>query len=296
MKIVDKIHSVDGMATKYLQETDDGYIIETAYVDYYNKHIICFSSLIGCPIGCRFCISGQKLKYIRKLTADEIITQCLNVINDNDTTNKPLLFSAMGEGEPLLNIDNLKVAFELFDSWFLGSKFSVSTSGIDTRKIKELSLFKQAIKLQLSLHSAFDADRKKLIPNSSPLMVIHDALRVASRRIKNIEINYILIHNINDSMRDLEGLCHFVNGTDWKIKINRFNSFPDIPFEQSKRLNLFIKILKARGVDVEYYETNGTDIGGACGQMSYANSQKKKASTSPVQINAHIDQTLLRVS
>lgn len=269
MKIVDAIHSTDGMATKYLQQTHDGYLIETAYVDYYNKHIICFSSLIGCPIGCKFCISGKNGRFARILSYEELVTQCLNIIGLIDATSKPILFSAMGEGEPLLNFDNLTSTLIDLKLWFPSSKLSISTSGISIKGIKELAAKPFDVKLQFSLHAPNDTLRKKLIPRSELLANIRGALKIFAKSKNPIEINYILMHNVNDSLTDAKGISEFVAGTDWKVKINRFNTFPDIPFESSKRINLFSKVLKSYGVDVEYYETNGSDIGSACGQMSH---------------------------
>ena len=278
MKIVDAIHSTDGMATKYLQQTHDGYLIETAYVDYYNKHIICFSSLIGCPIGCKFCISGKTGRFVRNLGYEELVTQCVNIIDLIDTKNKQILFSAMGEGEPLLNFDNLTTTLSDLKMWFPSSKLSISTSGINTKGIRELAAKKLNVKLQFSLHASNDILRKKLIPRSESLANIYCALKIFAKSGNPVEINYILMHNVNDSLVDAKGIAKFVAGTGWKVKLNRFNTFSGIPFESSKRINLFIKVLKLYGVDVEYYETNGSDIGSACGQMSHQNNVREKKS------------------
>ena len=106
-------YSKDKVSRKYVQTTYDNFRIETLYVDYKNKHIICFSTQIGCNLKCKFCYNGLKHNFKRNLTSEEICNQIENVIKEENINNdKPILFSAMGIGEPLLNYDNLIKDFE----------------------------------------------------------------------------------------------------------------------------------------------------------------------------------------
>jgi len=46
MKITKTVKSIDGMAQKIVQETDDEYFVESTYVDYPNKHNVDVNSAI----------------------------------------------------------------------------------------------------------------------------------------------------------------------------------------------------------------------------------------------------------
>ena len=114
--ITNILNSKDNVSRKYVQSTIDNYRLETLYVDYKNKHIICFSTQIGCSLGCKFCYNGLKHNFKRNLTKEEICNQIENVIiKEKLKNNKPILFSAMGIGEPLLNYDNLISALHYLD-------------------------------------------------------------------------------------------------------------------------------------------------------------------------------------
>ena len=109
-------YSKDNVCRKYIQTTTDNYRIETSYVDYKNKYIICFSTQVGCNLRCKFCYNGIKCNFKRNLTSEEICNQIENVLREErPNKDKPILFSAMGIGEPLLNYDNLVKAFYILD-------------------------------------------------------------------------------------------------------------------------------------------------------------------------------------
>ena len=66
--VLNQLISTDNKTSKFLVHIDNTTYVETTYVDYHNKHIVCFSSMAGCPVGCTFCVSGQAQTY-RKLYA-----------------------------------------------------------------------------------------------------------------------------------------------------------------------------------------------------------------------------------
>lgn len=169
LKIIDKLQSNDKMAIKYIQSTSDNYLIETTYVNYYNKHIICFSSQIGCVVGCKICYSGIASKFYRNLTVEEMCEECINIIEDLNLKNKPILFSCMGVGEPLLNYDNVISTFKCLYEKFPDDKYALATTGIKPNLILKLASDLKEIKnfkLTLSLHATSDDVRKMIIPNS----------------------------------------------------------------------------------------------------------------------------------
>ena len=68
MEIKEIVQSKDKISRKYIQKTNDNFRIETTYVDYSNKNIICFSTQVGCNMGCKFCYNGLKNNFKRNLS------------------------------------------------------------------------------------------------------------------------------------------------------------------------------------------------------------------------------------
>ena len=276
MIIIKSLQSVDGITTKYVQRTDDDHQIETTYVDYKNKHIICYSTQIGCSGNCNFCYTGISKTFIRNLSAYEIFKQCKNVVELIDPSkDKPILFSAMGIGDPLSNYKSYILSAELLVNEFPSSKLSLATRVPyqDSMKLlaKHLDLH---IKVMVSLHSANDKIRSILIPQSIPVHdIVKESLYYEEFTGNKIEYNITLINGINDSVIDAVGVASLLRRAYKeskivpKVKVNRFNTVTNSKLEPSKNVDEFINVIESYGIKVEYYETDGSDINAACGQM-----------------------------
>lgn len=276
MKITNLFKSSDCITTKFVQVTNDNYHIETTYVDYYNKHIICYSTQIGCNKGCKICYNGIKHNFIRNLELDEIVYQIINVIEYMriNITDEPILFSAMGIGEPLDNYENYISSIYILEYKYQGSRFALATCGSNLNNIYNLAhdIMDIDLKLVISLHSAIWRTRRILIPTSSHINdIIYYTEKFKEISNKDVEYNITLIDGINDTDEDAKAICrlfyiHNILNTAY-MKINKFNAISNSKFKPSKRVEEFIGILKSFGANVEYYETNGSDINAACGQM-----------------------------
>lgn len=271
MEIKQVVQSKDIISRKYIQGTEDNFRIETTYVDYINKNIICFSTQIGCNMGCKFCYNGIKRNFKRNLTYQEICDQIENVINnENINNNKPFLFSAMGIGEPLLNYNNLVLAFNYLNNKYKNSKFALATCGINMEYILRLAEDLKDInnfKLTISLHSANPDKRNIIMPTNIDLNdLVQTVKKYKDISERKVEWNYVLFEGINDTIEDAKLLFELL-GKDEYIKINRFNKVDISNLVGSKNIDKFISELKKYNMNVEYYETNGADINAACGQM-----------------------------
>lgn len=271
VKIRDIAYSKDTISRKYVQTTADDYRIETLYVDYKNKYIICFSTQVGCNLRCKFCYNGIRHNFKRNLTSKEICNQIENVMNEEKPNkDKPILFSAMGIGEPLLNYDNLIKAFHILNKKYPNNKFALATTGVNLKNILNLAKDLKDInkfKLTISLHSADEEKRKYLMPISNDLIsLVKTVKKYKAISGREVEWNYVLFNNINDSIEDAKKLFEIL-GKDEYIKINKFNNVKISELSESKNKDIFISTLESLGMQVEYYETNGVDIDGACGQM-----------------------------
>lgn len=271
IKIEQILYSKDGKTKKYIQKTNDNFKIETSYVEFENKYMICFSTQVGCNLGCRFCYNGLKHNFKRNLTSEEMYIQVKNVIQEEKIINdKPILFSAMGIGEPLLNYENLISVFIKLNSNYPKNKFALATTGISLKNILKLSddlKIIKSFKLTISLHSADEKIRNSIMPISTNLNDLVSAVKCYQEKSgRQVEWNYVLFDGINDSLKDSKKLFELL-GKDAYIKINKFNRVEGSNLKQSKNLNIFINQLKKYEMQVEYYETKGDDILGACGQL-----------------------------
>ena len=129
-KIKVKQTSSDG-TLKYLIEYPDGQCVETVLMRFDNRANLtaCVSSQVGCAVNCSFCATGKR-GFIRNLTFQEIIEQVLTIQRDTGLKVTNIVF--MGQGEPLLNLDNVLKALEIFNNDFqIGARrITISTSGI----------------------------------------------------------------------------------------------------------------------------------------------------------------------
>ena len=136
VKIKVKQESSDG-TLKYLLEYPDGECVETVLMRFDNRANLtaCVSSQVGCAVNCSFCATGKR-GFIRNLTYKEIIEQVLTIQRDTGLKVTNVVF--MGQGEPLLNLENVNKAIELLNTSFqIGARrITVSTSGIATKILK----------------------------------------------------------------------------------------------------------------------------------------------------------------
>ncbi len=101
--------------SKYVFEKADS-VVEAVlyrYPDYQTRTVICCSTQSGCPIGCRFCGSGDY--FVRSLTAGEIVAQPVRCIEDtgvDPASMGRLQIMFMSMGEPMLNMKALAPACE----------------------------------------------------------------------------------------------------------------------------------------------------------------------------------------
>src|SRR5437773_515770 len=106
-EIARRYDSVDG-TVRYLLRLADGQTVETVLMPEGERDTICISSQVGCPVDCKFCMTAL-LGLERSLTAGEIVGQVLLVARENRLRPQGgrMNIVMMGQGEPLLNLDNV---------------------------------------------------------------------------------------------------------------------------------------------------------------------------------------------
>lgn len=263
MKIVNSIKSSNNITTKFLQSTDEGEIVETVVIERPEKRIVCFSTQIGCSMSCSIC-AVSKLGFVRNLTTEQLIQQCLNVTNN---INRPTLFSAMGTGEPMLN-HHLVPTFQQLSQH---GRLAVSTIGINPKRVKQFSqqLKDTDVKIQLSVHAPTDELRRELLDKRLPSL--RETLDIFSQLNHRVEYNYTLLSGVNDSDKQAEQLANLLKDCNGVVKFNKYNPIVSANYIGStkERIQRFISIINQHDLQTETYATDGTDIDAACGQLTY---------------------------
>ena len=274
---VDKIQkSFDGTIKNAVKLHDD-HTVESVLIPTDDRTTACVSSQVGCSLDCRFCATS-KLKRMRNLNPDEIYDQVVT-INDQSLKyfNRPLSnIVYMGMGEPLMNYNNLIKSIEKISSDkglnMSQKRIVVSTSGIP-KMIKKLADENLKVNLALSLHSAIEETRNKIMPFSKKFSLdeIKDSLIYwYSKTKRKITFEYIVWKDINDSIEHIIALVNYCKSIPSKVNLIEYNSIGDQNFESANQnmINLYKDILEKNRITVTVRRSRGKDIDAACGQLA----------------------------
>ena len=270
-KIKVKQVSSDG-TLKYLIEYPDGECVETVLMRFDNRANLtaCVSSQVGCAVNCSFCATG-KGGFKRNLTYQEIIEQVLSIQRDTGLKVTNVVF--MGQGEPLLNLNNVLKALEIFNNDFqIGARrITISTSGI-IPGIKRLAEMNLQSTLAISLHAPNHKLRAELMPieNKYPIDELKNALiSYVEKTGRRITIEYILIHGFNDTPEVAKELAVLLRGIKCNINLIPYNSVIENDYKKPSNNDImkFKYLLEHSGKKVTVRLERGADIDAACGQL-----------------------------
>lgn len=250
------------------------------------RQTLCISSQVGCALDCSFCATGKR-GFNGNLSRAEIVGQVWRAeleagdgrmgagSDDRNITN--VVF--MGMGEPLLNFDAVVDAADvLTDDLAFGiskRRVTISTAGVVPR-IRDLGAVSD-VSLAVSLHAARDELRDVLVPLNRryPIAELLAACRhygggLGERRAVTIE--YTLIEEVNDTLRDARELADVLAGWRCKINLIPYNPFPEDRHgyrrPSKERVRRFQRCLMDAGYSAMVRATRGDDIGAACGQLT----------------------------
>ena len=271
VKIKVKQVSSDG-TIKYLLEYPDGECVETVLMRFDNRANLtaCVSSQVGCAVNCSFCATGKR-GFIRNLSYKEIIEQVLTIQRDTGLKVTNVVF--MGQGEPLLNLDNVLKAMEIFNENFqIGARrLTVSTSGIIPQMNKLAELDMQST-LAVSLHAPNHEIRKKLmqIENKYDMKSLHAAMKnYVDKTGRRITIEYLLIKDLNDTIQSAKELAEYLHDIKCNINLIPYNPTADNDYQRPSNNSImkFKYLLEHSGKKVTVRLERGADIDAACGQL-----------------------------
>ena len=277
-KILKKQESSDG-TKKYLFDVLDGNAIETVLMQYHHGKTICVSSQIGCKMGCKFCASTG-IKFVRSLTAGEIVEQILAVEQDIGEKISNIVY--MGIGEPFDNYDNVIKSIKIVNNpkgLNIGARhISVSTSGLVPR-IYDLANENIQCTLSISLHATNDEKRSAMMPvnnryNIAELMkACRDYIKITNKRIS---FEYALAKDNNDNLEDAKQLVKLLKGMLCHVNLIPINKIENGKFTKSDNSNIikFRDYLNENGIVATIRRELGSDIDAACGQLRRKNLNK----------------------
>lgn len=273
LEIAEKEVSKDG-TTKYLFRLHDGQLVESVlmYFEDRDTYAICISTQVGCAVNCSFCATG-KLGFKRNLSIAEITEQYTYVQGDSGKEVRNIVF--MGQGEPLLNYDNLLPAIRILNkSAEVGIRhITVSTSGI-VPKIDALASEHLQLTLAISLHAPNDELREQIMPlnRKYPLDQLMPALhRYGSETGRRLTVEYILLDQVNDHPAHAHELGKLLKGLKCNVNLIPYNPIgDDYGFKRPSRARVyqFRELLSQYGKKVTVRVERGTDIAAACGQLA----------------------------
>ena len=278
VKIKSSQQSTVDKTIKYTFELHDGNLIEGVLIPSRNGQRVtaCISTQVGCPLGCKFCATGT-MGLRRNLTKNEIYDHLflLNQESQKHFGRKLTNIVVMGMGEPLLNYDNLMAATDLITSAkglaMSPQRITVSTVGI-VKELYRLADDRPKFNLAVSLHSAVPETRTSIMPvnKSNPLDKLTEALKYFHNKTgKRITFEYLMLRDINDSIKDAQALAEFCKNFPSKINLIEFNETPGSQFRRSTPENTeaFKNFLEKRNLIVTIRRSKGQDIAAACGQL-----------------------------
>lgn len=271
IKVVKKLESSLDNTVKYLYGLYDGNHIESVLMEYKHGNSLCISTQVGCKMGCKFCastIAGFK----RNLLPSEMLEQVYTAENDSGRHIDSIVL--MGIGEPLDNFDNVIKFLQILSSE-TGKNMSLrhvslSTCGI-VPKIYRLAEYRFGLTLSVSLHAYCDEKRSGIMPvnDTYPIGELMKACRDYTEMTgRRISFEYAVIHGVNDTKEDADGLIGLLRGMNCHVNLIPVNEIKERSYRADRNaLHAFAAALEKGGLNVTVRRTLGADINAACGQL-----------------------------
>ena len=274
---VDQMQRSNDGTIKNAVKLHDNLIVESVLIPTEKRITACISSQVGCSLSCNFCATGR-LKRMRNLNPDEIYDQVVAIKDQGDLYfERPLTnIVYMGMGEPLLNYQNVMESIRKITSpeglGMSPKRITLSTVGIP-KMIMRMADEDMKFNLAVSLHSAIDETRSKVMPinEKSDLNELAESLNYWYQKTnRKITFEYVVWKDINDDERHAHALAKYCGRVASKVNLIEYNPIDDGMFQQAdpEKIDMYERILGAKGIIVNVRRSRGKDIDAACGQLA----------------------------
>lgn len=274
-KLLDRQDSKDGMTTKFLLQYPDEIAVETVLMRQSYGNSVCVSTQAGCSMGCVFCASTLD-GMVRNLSQREIFAQVFYIdLLLRAEKMKVNTIVIMGSGEPMANYEAvlgfIRLSHEPYTLNLGYRNITLSTSGI-VPMIERLSTEGLPITLSISLHASNDEIRSRLMPINHKYgvhEVVQSGRRYADRTGRRVTYEYILIKDINDSVKYAEELSDLLRGQLASVNLIPINPVVERGLNRPsvRQIEQFKATLEKRRITVTLRREMGNDIQAACGQL-----------------------------
>ncbi|WP_130735354.1 23S rRNA (adenine(2503)-C(2))-methyltransferase RlmN [Flavobacterium sp. J27] len=274
---VDTMQRSEDGTVKNAVRLHDNLIVESVLIPTETRTTACVSSQVGCSLDCNFCATAR-LKRMRNLEPGEIYDQVAAIDNESrlyyDRPLSNIVF--MGMGEPLMNYPNVMKAIDRITSpeglGMSPKRITVSTSGV-SKMIKKMADDEVKFKLAVSLHSAIEATRNRIMPftKSFPLDELREALEYWYKKTKSkVTYEYVVWKGINDDKKSIDALVKFCKYVPCKVNLIEYNPIDDGEFQQAapQVIDAYITALEKNNIVAKVRRSRGKDIDAACGQLA----------------------------
>ena len=277
--------SSEGNVWKYVFTKDDmvAEAVLYRYNDFYERTVICCSTMSGCPVGCKFCGTGNK--FIRNLTSAEIVRQINTILEDKNITDidkkgKRFQIMFMSMGEPLLNWNEVETAIEWLSAEYPNAELLLSTIAPNKpevwKRVIDISKGIEKVGLQFSIHKAYDTQRDELIPykNKLTLNEIRDIGTIWWKETgRHPYLNYC-IDGDNNGVRDeyelKERFSPVIFNFTFSVVCSADENMKEAGFRNLDIVREFEHHFIEAGYNTRVFNPDGQDdIGGGCGQLWY---------------------------
>lgn len=286
--------SSEGNVWKYVF-TKDNMVAEAVlykYNNFYDRTVICCSTMSGCPVGCKFCGTGNK--FVRNLSAEEIVEQIHTILTDKNITDIDkqgnrfqIMFMSMGE--LLLNWDSVEIAIRNLHNEYPNAELLLSTIAPDEptaiNKMIACSVDIDKVGLQFSIHKSNDEMRNRLIPYKEKLSLekIRDlGIIWWSKTGRHPYLNYCIdgTNNTDEDIKNLQSLFSpIIFNFTFSVVCSADETMKNAGYKNIEEIRKFEQAFLGKGYNTRIFDPAGQDdIGGGCGQLWYVQQWLKEHS------------------
>ncbi len=269
--VLDQRSEAGDGAVKVLLRYPDGARAEAVGMPGTRGRTLCISTQVGCPVRCVFCASGLD-GLERNLSQGEILEQVLWLRREQGDFHRLVV---MGMGEAGHNLDAVLGALDcLIDtegSDLAPRRITLSTVG-PRGALQRIAAWGRPVTLALSVHSADDALRHRLVPGVRTRALeetLLEADQVFARCGREYTIEYVLLKDVNDSLPQARALALRLRGRRCHVNLIPYNPVQELGYDRPVPAvqEAFAEALRATGLPVTLRRSLGGSQNAACGQL-----------------------------